>query len=87
MAMLGDTELGVLPLFAIDGTTLGLSLTTAAADALNSVFAVGVEGAPLFTGGLPVGTASFASVPEPVSLAMFLFGLAGATLVRRRAAT
>jgi hypothetical protein len=85
LAVLGDSVVGVLPLFDIDGATLALSLTSGAADALNSVFVTGAEGAPIFTGGLSVGTAGFVSVPEPGSLAMMLFGLAGMLLLRRRA--
>jgi hypothetical protein len=85
LATLGETVVGVLPLFDIDGTTLALSLTAGAADALNSVFATGVDGAPQFVAGLPVGSPSFVSVPEPATLAMFLFGLAGMTLLRRKA--
>jgi hypothetical protein len=86
MAMLGDTVVGVLPLFNVDGSTLALSLTSGAADALNNVFATGLEGAPVFADGLPVGTASFVSVPEPGSLAMFLLGLTGILTMRRKAA-
>ena len=85
LVVLGDSVVGVLPLFDIDGATLALSLTSGAADALNSVFATGADGAPAFTGGLSVGTATFASVPEPASFAMGLLGLAGMLLLRRNA--
>jgi hypothetical protein len=86
-AMLGDTLLGVVPLFNVDGATLGLSLTSEAATALNSVFSTGEGGASMFGAGLPVGVASFASpVAEPSAFAMFASGLVGMLLLRRRVA-
>jgi hypothetical protein len=86
-AMLGDTLLGVVPLFNVDGATLGLSLTSEAATALNSVFSTGEGGASTFGAGLPVGVASFASpVAEPSAFAMFASGLVGMLLLRRRVA-
>lgn len=85
MAMLGDSVVGVIPLFDIDGSTLALSLTSAAADALNTVFTVGLEGAPSFAAGLSVGSPAFVSVPEPAAFGMFLFGLVGMAWSRRRA--
>jgi hypothetical protein len=80
-ATLDGSVLGVVPLFDVDGSTLALTLTSAAADALNSVFSTIDGGA--FTAGLSVGTASFAAVPEPTSLALFALAAAGSLLVRR----
>jgi hypothetical protein len=82
-AILNGSALGILPLFTVDGSTLALSLTGGAADALNSVFG---PTDPAFTAGLSVGTASFTAVPEPGSLALLGLGLAGLAMGRRRKA-
>ena len=79
----GTTNLGSVPLFTVDGSTLALTLTGDAAGALNSVFGA-VD--PAFTAGLSVGTASFTAVPEPGSLALLGLGLAGLAFSRRRKA-
>ena len=87
-ATLDGSVIGIVPLFDIDGATLALTLTAAAADALNSVFATGGDGGAAFAAGLSVGVASFAAVPEPASFALFAVAAIGALCFgrsRRRA--
>lgn len=72
----GDDE---VPLFAIDGATLGLSLTDVAAGALNTAF-----GTDALQGGIPIGVASVnVTVPEPATL-LLMGGALGSILLRRR---
>jgi hypothetical protein len=56
---------------------------------LSSVFSTGID-APAFSAGLSVGTARFAAVLEPDSLALVCVALAGLLLLcgpRRRSTT